>query len=443
MSILERDSHSVWHPYTSEPSQGPKTVWERAEGAYVYDETGKKFFDATASWWCQLHGHCHPRLVQAMTDQAKQLDQVLFAPHTHPTAVELADRLSALLGMDRVFFSDDGSTAVEAGLKMALQYWHLKNRPKKRLFLSLTEGYHGDTLGAVSVGYVKEFHHFFDGLIQPMPRAMQPYCYRCPLEKSYPGCDVACLQSPKEILESRGEEIAALVIEPLVMGAAGMVMYPEKYLDELVRLCRANDVLIMYDEVFTGFGRTGKMFAQDWLEERPDISCLAKGLTSGMLPLGATLATDEIYQAFTGQEKNKFYHGHTFTANAISCAVALENLKIFEEENVLEKNLTWIDRMAQETERFRLLPHVGEVRQKGMIWAIELVLDKESKTEPTPLNGPGWKIAEKLWEKGLWTRPLANILYLIPPYCLTEGVLKEFFDELYREVKNENNYSSE
>ncbi|MCB0405970.1 MAG: adenosylmethionine--8-amino-7-oxononanoate transaminase [Bdellovibrionales bacterium] len=437
-SVLAADSRFVWHPYTSDPVVGPRALITRGRGAYLYDDSGKAYFDSSSSWWCVLHGHCHPRLVKAIQTQAAKLDHLLFAPHTHEVAVELAEMLLALLGapFSKVFFSDDGSTAVEAALKMALQYWNNRGESGRRYFLSLEEGYHGDTLGAISVGYVREFHHFFDMAIRPSLKAMQPYCYRCPVDKKYPQCALSCLNGVEALLEARGHEIAALIVEPLVMGAAGMVVYPTDYLEKLISLCKAKGVLVIFDEVFTGFGRTGKYFALDHLTDRPDLVALSKGLTSGTLPLGATVATDTVYEAFKGAESKKFYHGHTFSANPVSCAVALESLRLLEEEKVLSRNEALVRLMSEQVPRFESLDVVGDVRHFGMIWAAELVRSKASKAIPQPANGPGWKICERLWEKGIWMRPMHNVLYVVPPYCTTEAELGECFDSLYEEIRN-------
>lgn len=439
---LMTDAQYVWHPYTAIPHTGPRTSLVRAEGAFLWDESGHRLYDATSSWWSQIHGHCHPRLVDALSKQASTLDQVLFAPHTHPVAARLSEKLVRTIGapFQRVFYSDDGSTAVEAALKMAAQYWQNKGQPQRRHFLSIEEGYHGDTLGAVSVGYVKEFHHFFDKVVQPSLMGTFPYCYRCPLEKTYPSCQVACLDKTKSILEKHGSEIAAFIVEPLVMGAAGMVMYPKEYLEQTIKLCREHGVLVIFDEVFTGFGRTGKMFAADHFDAlslKPDMICLSKGLTSGMLALGATLATEEIYQAFCGSEEKKFYHGHTFTANALACSVALESLKIFEDEGVLVRNERLAQVMRDETPRFERLANVGEVRQIGVIWALEIVEDKVQKNTLKPANKRGWAICERMWERGIWARPMGGVLYLVPPYCTSEQDLRHAFDVLYQSICEE------
>lgn len=421
----------VWHPYTANPHQGPRRLLTRASGAFVYDSDDNALFDATSSWWCNIHGHCHPDLVSALHRQAQRLDQILFAPHAHPVALELAAGLVTRLGepFRKVFFSDDGSTAVEAALKMALQYWFNRGQSRNE-FLSLELGYHGDTLGAVSVGHLDEFHTSFSPLLNTH-KSRAPYCYRCPLGLRYPSCGIACLDRAKQHIERNGSRIAALIVEPLVLGAGGLIPYPHAYLEELMVLCRRQGILIIFDEVFTGFGRTGTFFAMDQLTTRPDIVCLSKGLTSGMLPLGATATTDEIFAEFEGGESRKFFHGHTFSANALSCAVALESLKIFDRESVLERNQALITQMGKESLRFAELKHVGDVRQLGMIWVAELVEDRRTKRTYSPTNSAGWQVATAAWEEGIWIRPMGQALYVIPPYCATSENLRHCFDVMY------------
>jgi len=426
---LSRDQRVSWHPYTPVPTLGPHpTLFVRAEGAYVYDDKGKKYLDATASWWCQTHGHCHPRLVAALAAQAAKLDQILFSPHSHPVAIELSEALLAKLGKPfaRVFYSDDGSTAVEVALKMAIQYWVNRGQPQRHRFLSLNNGYHGDTLGTVAVGDVGVFQKAFTGMHGGSIKAPAPYRYRYAEGKD----DSDCAEEFERLLDEHKDELAAVIVEPLIMGAGGMIVYSKDYLERITRACRDRGVLVIFDEVFTGFGRTGTFFAFEQITSRPDLVCLSKGLTAGMLPLGATAATEEIYDAFSGGGAKTFYHGHTFTANALGCAVALENLKLFD-EGTLERNRELIALMAAQTERFRALPTVGDVRHLGMVWAIELVTDKAKKTPPDPLNGKGWEIATRLFEQGIWVRPLHNTLYFVPPYCVASEELKRAFDVLY------------
>ncbi len=436
---LERDEKAVWHPYTGLPVLGPKRVITRAAGSYLFDEGGKRYFDATSSWWCQIHGHCHPRLVKALSHQAANLDQMLFAPHTHPTAIELSERLLSVTRSQfgKVFFSDNGSTAVEVAMKLAVQHWAHRGEKKRVRFLSLEHAYHGDTLGTIAVSGVPQFHRVFDSLQAKSLSVTAPYCYRCPLSLHYPDCNVECLDSTRRTLRRYQKEIAAAVIEPLVQGAGGMITYPKEYLERFVALCQEYGVLTIGDEVFTGFGRTGTMFAVDQISQKYDFMCLSKGLTSGMLPLAATLVRDEIWQGFTGDTERAFYHGHTFTANAIGCAVALESLRIFEEENVVSRNAHLTKVMASQTQRFSGLSVVGDVRHLGMIWAVETVADRATKRIAQPANAFGWRVATELWDKGIWIRPLGNVIYVIPPYCTEPKELELVFDVLYDTIQKE------
>lgn len=429
---------AIWHPYTPSPHRGPRAVFKRAEGAFVYDTSGRRYFDATSSWWCITHGHCHPRLVNALSRQAGELDQILFSPHSHPVAMELATRLLERLGapFEKIFFSDDGSTAVEAALKMAVQFWHNQGIRNRGLFVSLEGAYHGDTLGAVSVSQISQYHHYFDCLKMPTLKIPVPTSREEHIDE--------CLHLAERAISPRAGEIAGLIVEPLVQGAAGMAFYPKRFLEGIVSLCRKNEILVIFDEVLTGFGRTGSFFAMDQLSVRPDIACLSKGLTAGMMPGAVTAVTGRIFDAFIesedGAEEKTFYHGHTFTANALGCAVALENLKIFDEESVLKKNEALIRVLDSQREPFQGLRHVQNSRALGMIWAVNLVRDKMSNAAFQPANGPGWRIAEALWEKGYWVRPLGSVLYTIPPYCTAKSQLQEFFEVLYSELQNEKHF---
>lgn len=444
MDLIERDARAVWHPFTPTPHRGPKQLFTRAKGAYVFDQEGKRYFDATSSWWCNLHGHCHPRLARKLAEQAETLDQILFAPHTHPVAIELAEALLQKLGppFSKVFYSDDGSTAVEAAMKMALQFWTLMGKPEKRQFVSLDRAYHGDTLGVVSVSHLPEFHDAFTRAVSPSRAATVPYCYRCPLGDRYPSCEVKCADDAIDWIRKNHQSTAALLVEPLLMGAGGMLIYPKEYVERLTRACREHDVLVIFDEVFTGFGRTGKMFAQEHLEVRPDITCLSKGLTSGMLPMAVTAVTSRIHEPFVGSAERAFYHGHTFTGNALTAAVALESLKIFDDEKVLARNERLTQILAESRTRFVDLPRVGEVRHLGMVWALEVVQDKTSKAPFEPANGPGWRIAEALWQQGIWIRPLQQVIYLVPPYCTGAEELRWVLEVLYSELRKEAHFEA-
>lgn len=402
----------IWHPFTPAPFPGPRTFFTRASGAHVWDHEGRRYLDATSSWWCITHGHCHPKLVAAMQDQAATLDHVMLSPHVHGPAWDLASRLVDKLGkpFTRIFYSDDGSTAVEAALKLSVQYFQNRGEKKRLRFLSLERGYHGDTLGAVSVSHVGQFHHWFEGLL---PRAL-----------SVPAGD---LDAVDRVLDEHGSEIAALIVEPLVLAAGGMQFYAKEFLEKLVDKARAKGCLVIFDEVFTGFGRTGLWFAKDAVSVAPDVLCLSKGLTGGMLPLGVTAVTDAVFDAFRGGPRNAFFHGHTFTGNPISTRVALENLKIFDEEKTLSKVRGLAQVMEPWVERFRPQSRVLHVRQLGGIFAVDL---KEAPGVP-------WKIARRLWDQGFWIRPLNQLLYVLPPYCTDPAELDQCLGALHAAIADE------
>lgn len=430
----------VWYPYAFDPFPGPRTRWARAEGCYAYDESGKRYFDATSSWWCKSFGHRHPRLVKALEEQLGKFDHLMMSPHAHAPAERFAD---AILGAtdratyERVFFTDDGSTAVEAAMKIALQYWRQAGEPQRTRFAAVELGYHGDTLGAVSIGHIEEFHGNFAPFQKDTIRAKAPYCYRCPVRKTYPGCGIACADDFEARIAREGSTVAAFVVEPLVLGAAGMVVYPKEALERLVRIARKAGALVLFDEVFTGFGRTGKNFAFQHLSDepalKPDLVAMSKGLTAGMLPLGAVVARKGIYDRFRGP--GRLSHGHTFAGHALACAVGLEGLRLLEEPatQVAIGNIETL--FSEWAPRFRALPSVGDVRVLGAIFAVEVVLDRATKAPPTPPSGPGWGIAWNLWEKGFWIRPLQQMLYVVPPFTTDLSVLQELLALLYTELR--------
>lgn len=421
-------SEPVWYPYTPIPFLGPRAKIEKASLQYVYTDSGHRVLDATSSWWCQLHGHSHPRLVKALQKQVEVLDHVMMAPHSHGPALTLATELLAAMGkpFEKVFYSDDGSTAVEVGIKILLQYWRMKGENRKS-FLSLKSAYHGDTLGAVALSGTEAFHGHFKEKENIHFQGEAPYCFRCPLGKTFPSCEIACLESVKAALRENPRQFAGAIVEPLLMGAGGMIVYPKEYLEKFVALCKEYQVPVIFDEVFTGFGRTGTLFAYEQISLRPDIVCLSKGLTAGMLAMGATITTGEIFKEFVGGPEKAFYHGHTFTGNPLACAVAIESLRLLQEDKVLERNQKLIQKMEEASERFVKLPIVADIRHIGMVWALEL---------KTTGNAFGWKVCERLWEKGYWLRPLHEVLYIIPPYSTTEEDLAGLFEALYAELSS-------
>ncbi|MGE3821317.1 MAG: adenosylmethionine--8-amino-7-oxononanoate transaminase, partial [Isosphaeraceae bacterium] len=387
-TLREWDRAHLWHPFTplADWAASDPLIVDRAEGAYLVDVEGRRYLDGVSSLWCNVHGHRHPTLDAAIRSQLDRVAHSTLLGLTHPTAIELARALVELApeGLNRVFFSDDGATAVEVALKMAFQYWRQKDPPEPRRarFLALGGAYHGDTLGDVSVGGVDRFHATFGPLLFPTVRVPSPHCYRCPLGLTRPECGVACLGEVERALAAHPGEFVAIVVEPLVQGAAGMIVHPEGYLKGLRELSTRHDTLLIADEVAVGFGRTGTLFACEREGVSPDFLCLAKGLTGGYLPLAATLTTDTIHSAFYGTalDGKTFYHGHTYGGNPLGAAVALANLRVFQDEKTLDHVGILSARLAERLTEFRRLPHVGDVRQRGLIAGVELVADPATKT---------------------------------------------------------------
>jgi adenosylmethionine-8-amino-7-oxononanoate aminotransferase len=409
-------------------------VIERGEGVYLFDTDGNRYLDGVSSLWCNVHGHRHPKLDAALVEQVGKLAHSTLLGVTHPTAIELARRLVELAppGLTRVFYSDDGATAVEVALKMAFQYWRQKPEPEpnRTRFLALDNAYHGDTLGDVSIGGVDRFHTMFEPLLFPALRAASPNCYRCPLGLQRPACATACLGEVERILAQHPGEVVAVIVEALVQGAAGMIVHPPGYLAGLRELTRKHGTLLIVDEVAVGFGKTGTMFASEQESVTPDFLCLAKGLTGGYMPLAATLTTEAIYSAFhgTAAEGKTFYHGHTFAGNPLGAAVALANLQVFEDERTLEKLEPRIARLEARLNEVAGLPHVGDVRQKGLIGAIELVEDVPGK-RPFPTSWQvGARICRHARKAGLLIRPLGDVIVLMPPLTIEVDELDWMID---------------
>lgn len=435
-SLQELDKLYVWHPFTQMKDwlEEEPLVIEEGRGSYLKDIEGRWYLDGVSSLWVNLHGHRRPELDEAIREQLGRVAHSTLLGLANVPSIQLAEGLAKISppGLSKVFYSDSGSTAVEIALKIAFQYWQQKGeRTKKKIkFISLKNAYHGDTLGAVSVGGIDLFHRLYRPLLFDSLKANSPYCYRCSLNKSYPGCRLACLKGLEKVMEGESGNIAAIIIEPLVQAAAGMLVSPPGYLRGVRQLCHRYGVLMIADEVATGFGHTGRMFACEHEGISPDILILAKGLTGGYLPLAATLTTEEIYEAFLGEcgEKKTFFHGHTYTGNPLSCAVALANLDIFEKDKVLEKLPLKIQFVQDELEKFKSLKHVGEVRQKGMMVGIELVADKERKNEYPGEDKVGIKVVREARKRGLIIRPLGQVIVLLPPLSVSLNELQEITD---------------
>ena len=435
------DQQYLWHPFTQmkEWEKESPLIIQSGKGPFLIDVHGRRYLDGVSSLWVNLHGHRRKEIDRALISQIRKIAHTTLLGLSNIPAIELASKLLEIApkGLARVFYSDNGSTAVEVALKMAFQYWQLKSRPKKRKFVSFINAYHGDTLGSVSVGGIDLFHRRFEPLLFETVRVPYPYCYRCHLSLSYPSCGVACLQEVETLIKTRHEELAAVIIEPRVQAAAGMVISPPGYLQKIRKLCNEYQVLMIADEVATGFGRTGKMFACDHEEVVPDLMALAKGITGGYLPLAATLTTQSIYEAFLGNypEFKTFFHGHSYTGNPLACAAALANLGIFEKEKTLNKIQSKIRRLSLALRSLDQLDHVGDIRQCGMMVGVELVKDKMSR-EPYPLTeNKGTLVAMEARNRGMLIRPLGNVVVLMPPLSTPHSVLARMVQILHGSIR--------
>ncbi len=440
MSLQDKDKKYVWHPFTQMKDwiQEEQLIIEKGEGNYLIDTEGNKYFDGVSSLWVNVHGHCNKRLNSALIEQTKKIAHSTLLGLSNTKAIKLAEKLVEIVprGLTKVFYSDNGSTAIEVAIKMAFQYFQHRNKKEKTKFAYLTHSYHGDTIGAVSVGGIELFHSIFKPLLFDAIKLPSFYCYRCEFHLEKNVCDRECIKKSKEILEKNKDFIAALVMEPIVQGAGGMIVHPEGVLKELAECCKKLGILLILDEVATGFGRTGKMFACEYEKVKPDFLCLAKGITGGYLPLAATITTDEIFSAFLGDydEFKTFFHGHTYTGNPLACAVALENLKLFEEEKILEKMEEKIPLFNRCLKIFEDHKNVGEVRQKGFMVGIEIVKDKNTK-EIFPLKEKICiKISQNARKYGLITRPLGNVLVLMPPLSSSKDELSFITEALYKSL---------
>jgi adenosylmethionine-8-amino-7-oxononanoate aminotransferase len=435
-TLADRDAAVVWHPYTQMKTRPDPLAIVRGEGVYLYTEDGRRILDGISSWWVNIHGHSHPRLNDAIAAQARSLEHVIFAGCTHRPAVELAERLVRILpaGLTRVFYSDNGSTAVEVATKMAVQYWLNREQPKRRRFVALHHAYHGDTVGTMSVSEASIFTQAFEPLLFPVERAHAPYCYRCPINLERPSCGIACLGDLEAALTRLGDEAAAVIVEPMLQGAGGMIMWPAEFLAGVRQLCDRFGVLLIADEVLTGFGRTGRMFACNHAAISPDIICLSKALTAGYLPMAVTAATETVYEAFLSDDRTKtFFHGHSFTANPLACAVALASLDLFEATDILGRIGRLESQLTARLSPLRSLPIVGDVRVIGGVGAIELVSDQHTKQAGGYLDDIGRRLSAEFLARGVLLRPLGNVLYVMPPYVISDTEV-DFVADVIAEV---------
>jgi len=444
---LDRDY--IWHPFTqmrdwNSPGHTPVVIVE-GHGTLLKAEDGREYLDGNSSIWTNLHGHRHPEIDRAIRDQLGRIAHSSFLGLTNDVAARLAGELVRVTGLTghKLFYSDNGSTAMEVALKMVFQARVQRGEKSRTTFVSLAEGYHGDTIGAMSAGHSPLFHRIYKPLLFETREVMSPACYRCPHNRAKPvrgtearasrQCQWECVGELTSALDDLGEKASALVLEPRIQGAAGMAMHPPGYLGKAAAACRERGVWLVLDEVMTGFGRTGAMFAFQHENVTPDLIALAKGLTGGYLPVAATLASGEIFDAFLGDfaERKTFFHGHSYTGNALGCAAALANLKIFETENTLQKNASLQQTLSTQTAKVWGHPNVGDVRQEGMICAIEIVRDFQTR-EPFPFaERIGHRVCEAARKHGLLTRPVGDVLVLMPPYCATEDQIGRMVEALW------------
>ena len=433
--LQDLDRRYIWHPFTqmSEWEADDPIVIERGEGSWLIDTDGNRYLDGVASMWTNVHGHCRKELNEALKAQVDRLEHSTLLGLAGEQSILLAERLVAITpeGLDKVFYSDNGSTAVEVGIKMAYQYQQHRGHVDKKKFITFKHAYHGDTLGAVSVGGIDIFHEVYRPLLFATIQAPAPYCYRCEFDERDPtACGRRCVGELERLMAEHHHEVAGLVMEPLVQGAGGMIVHPVGFLKSVRDLCHRYGILMIADEVATGFGRTGTMFACQREGVTPDIMALSKGITAGYLPLAATLTTQEVYDAFLGQyrELKTFFHGHTFTGNPLACAVALASLDLFDRDNLLENLTPKIAYLKERLAGLSDLAHVGEVRQCGMVGGIELVRVKETREAYHWEEKVGVQVCREARKHGLFLRPLGSVIVVFPPLAISLEELKILFD---------------
>ena len=423
----------IWHPFSNSVLDPPPVRVTRAEGVYLHTADGRKIIDAISSWWVNLHGHANPRIAAAIAEQARKLEHVILAGFTHDAAEELATRLRKCVPREltHLFFSDDGSTAVEVALKLAVQHFQNLSRPEKREIVALEHGYHGDTAGAMSVSDESPFTQPFQAMRYSVHRMHSAYCYRCPVGLKRETCHIECVQQLEQLLAEREDRIAAVIVEPLLQGAGGMIVHPVEFLQKLHALCTHHDVLLIADEVLTGFGRTGKMFACDLANVTPDLMCVSKGITGGFMTMGVTLCTDLVESAFRSENRmHSFYHGHSYTGNALACAAANANLQIFDDEPVFDRIRTIAKIHGERLAALGDFHQVGDTRLIGSIGAMELRVD-----DPGYLSGLRPKLYNFFLERNVLLRPLGNVVYVLPPYVIEPEELHRVYDVITEAIE--------
>ncbi len=439
--LIAKDRKHIWHPFTQmkDWQVDDFPVIERGQGCYLVDTEGRRYLDGVSSLWCNVFGHRVPEIDKAIKKQLGKIAHTTFLGLTHPTSIELAGKLIRVApkGLSRVFYSDSGSEAMEIALKMAYQYWQQRGETKKKKFAKLTNAYHGDTIGSVSLGGIDLFHQIYKPLLFETLAVPSPYRYRWSSGDDPERVKKESLEAMEKALRENAGELAAFVMEPLMQGAAGMIDQPKGYISRARELARKYNTLLIFDEVATGFGRTGKMFASEHEGVTPDIMAVAKGITGGYLPLAATLATEEVYEAFLGKYEDfkAFYHGHTYTANPLACAAAIATLDLFKKDRTIEKLQPKIRMMQNRLKDFYKLKAVGDIRQVGTMIGIELVLNKATKESFRPQEKIGVRVIESARKKGAILRPLGPVIVLMPPLAMTARELDKLFDITYSSIE--------
>ena len=458
MNLKNADKKYIWHPFAQMKDwmKEEPLIIEEGKGAWIKDIDGKWYIDGVSSLWVNVHGHRKTAIDNAIKKQIDKISHSTLLGLSNVPATLLAEKIIKLApkGLTKVFYSDSGSEGVEIALKMAFQYWQQRRDARretgdarKTKFMTLVNAYHGDTIGAVSVGGIDLFHKIYKPLLFRSIKAPTPYCYRCPFKfemrdatlrlRSGQGCEMRCLKEVERLMKKHHNEIAAMIVEPLVQAAAGMLVYPKGHLKGIRKLCTKYNILMIVDEVAVGFGRTGKMFACEHEGVRPDLMVIAKGLTGGYLPVAATLSTDRIFNAFLGRHDSKrtFYHGHTYTGNPLGCAAAIASIDIFKSEKTLKALQPKIKLLEAELRKFRELKHVGDVRQCGFLAGIELVKDKRTKREYPVTEKIGIKVIMETRKRGLIIRPLSDVIVIMPPLSISKVDLSRMLDIIYQSVR--------
>lgn len=440
-TLIDWDRRYLWHPFTQMQdwlAEEPVII-ERGEGVYLIDTAGNRYIDGVASMWTNVHGHNRREINDAIKAQIDKIAHSTLLGYSNVPAIKLAKKLVEITpqGLDKVFYSDNGATSVEIAIKIAYQYWQHKGEPERKIFVNLDSAYHGDTVGAMSVGCIEVFHRTFDGLLFETVHVPAPYVYRSPAGDQPEAVRDYCLRELDKILHEFNRQVAGIIIEPLIQGAGGMITAPEGFLKGVETLARNSNTLLILDEVMTGIGRTGRMWACEHEDAVPDILCTAKGLSAGYLPLAATLTSDEIYNGFLGEYKElkTFFHGHTFTGNQLGCAAATANLEIFEKEGLLDKTQPTIARFQSRLKEFYSLDHVGDVRVCGLAAGVELVRDRETKEPYTLEEKVGIEVCNEALKRGVMLRPIVNTIVLMPPLQISTSELDQLLDVVYSSIE--------